>query len=100
MALAALPDSDDAGRGGSRPGGTFSNALLDGLTLVVPPAVAAALLSPLVLLEALVSVFAATGRELLIPLVVLVAGVAWAGGRRRADDTITAPTASQGVGRD
>lgn len=83
VALAALPLPDDAERGGSRPGGAFSNALLDGLTLVVPPAVAAALLSPLVLIEAVLAVFASTGRELLVPLVVLVAWVAWAGGRRR-----------------
>ena len=100
VALAALPDSGDADRGGSRAGGTFSTALLDGLTLVVPPAVASALLSPLVLLEALVSVFATTGRELLVPLAFLVAGVAWVGGRRRDEDAITTPAVSQGMRHD
>lgn len=85
IALAALPEPDDADRGGARPGGAFSSALIDGLALVVPPAVAAVLLSPLLLLEALVATFAGTGRELLVPLVILVVGVAWIGGARRRD---------------
>ena len=90
VAGTALPTPDNADRGGSRPGGTFSNALLDGLTLVVPPAVAAALLSPLVLLEAILAVFVSTGRELVLPLVTLVGGVAWIGGRHRRPAPVTA----------
>lgn len=87
MALAALPQPDDADRGDARPGQAFSNALIDGLTLVIPPGVATALLSPLLLLEALLATFAGTGRELLAPLIILVVGVAWIGGRHRRNST-------------
>lgn len=96
-ALAALAAPDDTDPGGSRPGGAFSNALLDGLTLVVPPAVAAALLSPLVLLEALLAVFASTGKELLVPLATLTAGVIWVGGRRRRQEVLAPSDSGRAV---
>lgn len=89
VALAAIPDAGDADRDGRRPGGALSSALIDGLALIVPPGVAAAILSPLLLLEALVATFAATGRELVIPLATLVIGVVWIGGRWRRDPSPT-----------
>jgi hypothetical protein len=85
-----LPDSTSGSGGGG-----LSNLLLDGLELVIPPAVASSLLSPLLLLESVFGAFMETGRGLLIPGLLLVAGVLWTEGRRRRDDVLIA-TITQG----
>lgn len=90
LALGPLPDST-SGNGSSG----FSNLLLDGLELVIPPAVASSLLSPLLLLESVFGAFVATGRGLLIPGLLLVVGVLWTEGRRRRN-TVLIATITQG----
>lgn len=61
----------------------MSAKLVGALEVVIPPNVASALLSPLMLVEAIVSAFATTGRDLLMPALLLVAVILWTEGRRR-----------------
>ena len=58
-------------------GRTMSAELFEGLDVVIPPVVATALLSPLVLVEALLSAFVATGRDLILPGLLLLAVALW-----------------------
>ena len=51
--------------------------LFEGLEVVIPPLAATALVSPLLLLEALLGAFFATGRDLLIPTLLLVIVSLW-----------------------
>jgi hypothetical protein len=56
--------------------------------LVIPPAVASSLLSPLLLLESIIGAFLETGRGLLIPGLLLAVGLLWADRRRRRDEVL------------
>lgn len=88
--MAPLPGGDDGGNHGG-----FSAALLDGLELVIPPTVASSLLSPLLLLESIAGAFTETGRDLILPVLILIVGILWTEGRRRRysgtlhDETMT-----------
>ncbi len=73
-AMTAVSDSVDQLRDDGR---TMSSELFEGLDVVIPPLVAGALLSPLILLEALVSAFVATGRDLVLPTLILLALALW-----------------------
>ncbi|MDX2467480.1 MAG: hypothetical protein QNL12_09210 [Acidimicrobiia bacterium] len=87
IAMAALPGDDDSANGvGSEPQ-TMSGALFEGLDVVIPPLAAAAILSPLMILEALVGAFVETGRELFIPSVLLLAASIWMFHDTRRDRT-------------
>ncbi len=58
-------------------GRTMSAELFEGLDVVIPPVVATALLSPLLLVEALLSAFVATGRDLILPGLLLLGVALW-----------------------
>lgn len=53
------------------------SGLVDDLGLVIPPQVAAALISPLLVLEALIGAVFDSGRAMLGPGIVLLLGVMW-----------------------
>jgi hypothetical protein len=80
IALSPLPDDKT---GGDEEPDALSGHLLDGLEIVISPAAASSLVSPLLLFESLVGAFSETGRSLLIPGLLLVVGVLWAERRRR-----------------
>ena len=80
VALAPLPNAVDVET--SAPSGV-SSRFIDGLELVIPPSVAIALVSPLLLLEAFVGAFADGGRALLLPGVLLLLGTAWVANESR-----------------
>ncbi len=73
-AMTAVSDAVDPSRDGGR---TMSAELFEGLDVVIPPLVVGALLSPLMLLEALVGAFVATGRDLILPALILLALALW-----------------------
>lgn len=75
VAMAALPEQDDID--GDRQSHSMSTALFEGLDVAIPPLAAAAILSPLMIAEALLSAFVETGRELLIPSVLLLLTSIW-----------------------
>ncbi|MDJ0924819.1 MAG: hypothetical protein QNJ77_09665 [Acidimicrobiia bacterium] len=87
-ALAALPVGDS----NPPPADGALNTLFAGLEVVIPPPVAAAVLSPLVLVGAIAGAFTTTGRELLLPGVLLVCTALWVVWRSRdADDEEATP---------
>ena len=55
----------------------MSGALITGLEVVIPPLVATALVSPLILLEALLGAFIDTGRDLVFPAIALLVVSLW-----------------------
>ena len=61
----------------------LSTILLDGLELAIPPSVATSLVSPLLLLESLIGAFIETGRNLLLPGLLLAVAISWSEIRRR-----------------
>ena len=73
-AMAALP-TDDMPE--TESGGAMSSTLLEDLGVVIPPLAATALLSPLILLEALAGAFFATGRDLLLSGFLLLVVALW-----------------------
>lgn len=73
-AMAALPDIDGTVSESDR---GLSSRLLRALDVVIPPFVAAALMSPLMLLEALIRAFVRTGRDLLAPGLILLLLALW-----------------------
>jgi hypothetical protein len=75
VAMAAIPEPDQTIAGAQR--GDMSMRLTEGLEVVIPPLAATALLSPLILLEALLGAFVDTGRDLLIPGFLLFAASLW-----------------------
>ncbi len=80
IALAPLLESTEEETAADR---EFSSMLLDGLELVIPPAAAAAVLSPWLLLEAFVGAFTDAGIELLLPGLLLSLGAAWVTSKSR-----------------
>jgi hypothetical protein len=73
-ALLPLPgagDSETAERAG------LSHALIEALELVIPPRVATAVISPLLVLEALLRAFTDGGRVLAVPGILLLLGAGW-----------------------
>lgn len=84
MAMSPLPTNGDTG--GEQP--NLSGVLIDDLELVIPPAVATTLLSPLLLVESIVNAFWRTGRDLLIPGLLLLVGVLWTDAQRRRELSI------------
>lgn len=77
----------DDEKGGDHEG--FSNTLLDGLEVAIPPTVASSLLSPVLLLESILRAFLETGRGLLIPGLLLILGMLWTDRRRRRDSVLS-----------
>lgn len=92
VAMRALPTVTETDTP-SRPG--LSAGLLEGLEVVIPPVVANVVLSPLILIEALVGAFVATGRDLVIPGIVLAVLALWIArdtNRRRDKPTGAVPS--------
>jgi hypothetical protein len=55
----------------------MSGRLLDEIGAAIPPLAATAIVSPVLLGEAFVGAFAETGRDLVVPGVILLVGVTW-----------------------
>ena len=72
--MTAVSDAKDQPGDGAQ---SMSAELFEGLDVVIPPLVASALLSPLILLEALVGAFVATGRDLILPGLILLMLALW-----------------------
>jgi hypothetical protein len=77
VAMAALPTDDGSNDGTAPEPRSMSGALFEGLDVAIPPLVASAILSPLMIAEALLAAFLETGRELMIPSLLLLAGSIW-----------------------
>lgn len=73
----ALPPLLDPGQMGASVSFGLSGAFIDALELVIPPVVATALVSPLLILEALAAALFDTGQALLISGLLLLVGAAW-----------------------
>lgn len=79
VALAPIPETDD----GDESGGALSGTLFDGLELVIPPTVEAAILSPLLLLQSLFAAFTDAGRDLAVPALLLLLGAGFVANESR-----------------
>ncbi len=89
VAMTALPGKDNADGGSNVEAHSMSSAIFEGLDVVIPPLAAVAILSPLMIVEALLYAFVETGRELVIPSVLLLAASIWMfyDTRRERDET-------------
>lgn len=76
-AMTALPTIANSNSAVGQRG--MSAALFDDLEVVIPPLVASAILSPLVLFEALIGAFVETGRDLVFPGILLLLVAGWMG---------------------